>query len=80
MFYQDYRKYYKGYHGKLNLNICFHLWADSSTHFVLYVDTTLNNCYNHFQPKSLSIRMHFLAINTQSDISYQNHIHGFLSY
>ena len=23
MFYQDYRKYYKGYHGKLNLNICF---------------------------------------------------------
>ena len=59
MFYQEHRKYYKGYYGKLKKHLLPTLWADSSTYFVFYVDTTLNNCCNHIQQKFLSISLYF---------------------
>ena len=60
MFYQDHRKYYKGYFGKLKKTSTSNsLGAQFYIYFVFYIDTTLNNCYNHFHQKSLSIRLHF---------------------
>ena len=59
MFYQDHRKYYEGYYGKLKKTSASNLCADSYTYFVFYVDTTLNNCCIYFQQKSLSIRLYF---------------------
>ena len=58
MFYQDHRKYYKGYCGKLKKTSASNLCADSSTYFMFYVDTPLNNCCNHIQQKILSIRLY----------------------
>ena len=70
MFYQDHRKYYKGYYGKLKLNICFQ--SLRGQFYTLRVLCWYNSEYllQSFSTKKFINMNALFAINTQRDISY----------